>query len=162
MQETKAISEVPDVKYDGKISWSRASGRNENKVSLVQGSWSEFCSLFTTPVKSKLTAAQYAALDKEQKLAEKDKGYFVGAEFKNNLRSKNNVICRTMITLDLDDTVPPDILKVLSHIGYGALIHTTRNSTPKALRCRVIFPLNRSCTVEEYLAAWNYIRGKLS
>ena len=160
MRETKTTSEAQDVKYDGQISWSQASGRDIAKVSLVKGSWSKFCSLFTEPERGHLTAAQYAALDKEQQLNEKDVGYFVGAEFKNDQRAKNNVLCRTMLTLDFDDAVPPDILQVLNQIGYSALIHTTRNSTPSALRCRVIFPFNRSCSVEEYLGIWNWIRGK--
>ncbi len=48
-------------------------------------------------------------LPKTQQDAIKDIGGFVGGHLKEGRRKKNHVLCRSMLTLDMDDATPETV-----------------------------------------------------
>lgn len=60
---------------------------------------------------------------------------------------------RDVVTLDLD-TIPPggteDVLRRVEGLGCGYCIYSTRKHSPAAPRLRVLIPLDRTATADEY------------
>lgn len=115
--------------------------------------WSEFVDRLKNPVRSTETLEQYLAYTKSQQDELKDVGGFVGGTFAGDRRKACYVQGRDLITLDLDN-IPAgqteDILKRVSGLGCAAAIYSTRKHAGFAPRLRVIVPLDRTATADEY------------
>lgn len=115
--------------------------------------WSEFVEKLKNPVRSTETLEQYLAFPKAKQDELKDVGGFVGGTFTGDRRKSAYVEGRDLVTLDLDN-VPAgkteDILKRVDGLGCGALIYSTRKHAEYAPRLRVIIPLDRTSTADEY------------
>lgn len=115
--------------------------------------WLDFVDRLRVPVRSTETMAEYLALPKNQQAELKDVGGFVGGTFEGDRRKSAYVKGRDLITLDLDN-IPAgkteDILKRVSGLGCAAAVYSTRKHTGYAPRLRVILPLDRTATADEY------------
>jgi predicted P-loop ATPase len=115
--------------------------------------WSELITRFQTPVKSTETLAQYLAMPKPKQDELKDVGGFVGGTLKDNRRKANNILTRDIVTLDFDNihaNGTDDVLRRVEGLGCGYAVYSTRKHSPYKPRLRVIIPLDRSCTADEY------------
>lgn len=114
---------------------------------------SEFYARLSLPARGEETLAEYMALPKGQQDDLKDKGGFVGGTLSGPRRKANAVTGRDLITLDLDN-IPAggteSVLKKLESLGCGYCVYSTRKHMPAAPRLRIIFPLDRTCTADEY------------
>ncbi|WP_234958864.1 virulence-associated E family protein [Sporanaerobacter sp. PP17-6a] len=83
----------------------------------------------------------------------KDVGGFVAGSLKDNKRGSNNIKGRDIVVLDLDN-IPAehtqDVLLRLEGLGCGYAVYSTRKHEPLKPRLRVLLPLNRTCTADEY------------
>lgn len=115
--------------------------------------WSEFVEKISHPVRSTETLSEYLRLPKSKQDELKDVGGFVGGAFKGTRRKSDSVTGRDIITLDLD-SIPPNqtntVLQRLSALGCGYAVYSTRKHEEQRPRLRAIFPLDRTCTVDEY------------
>ena len=132
---------------------SVAGSRKATIWQATQMRWSEFLDKLKTPVRSAETYEEYIKLPKARQDELKDVGGFVGGTFKGNRRKAANVEGRCLITLDLDN-IPAgkteDIIKRVSGLNCSAAVYSTRKHCGYAPRLRVIMPLNRTCTADEY------------
>ena len=114
---------------------------------------SEFYARLSLPERGEETLAEYMALPKGQQDDLKDKGGFVGGTLSGPRRKANAVTGRDLITLDLDN-IPAGgtdaVLKRLESLGCGYCVYSTRKHMPAAPRLRIILPLDRTCTADEY------------
>lgn len=99
------------------------------------------------------TLAEYQAMPKERRDAIKDCGGFVGGALRGRRRRKDAVICRSLVTLDLDKA-EPDFWSdtFMMFCDYAGLVYSTHSYTPEKPRLRLVIPLDRDCTPEEYIA----------
>lgn len=141
------------MQYDRQIKISTASSR---KATLWQSQtfyWSELVERLRIPLRGTETLAEYLKLPKNKQDDLKDIGGFVGGELKGNRRKVDNVAGRDIITLDLDN-IPPggtnDVLKRVDGLGCSAAIYSTRKHDESKPRIRVVIPINRTVTAEEY------------
>ena len=115
--------------------------------------WSEFVERLRTPVRSTETMEQYLALPKAQQDELKDVGGFVGGIFTGDRRKAGCVEGRDLLALDLD-SIPAggtaDILKRVGGLGCAAVVYSTRKHAEYAPRLRVIVPVDRMATADEY------------
>lgn len=115
--------------------------------------WSEFADRLKTPVKGTETTGQYLALPKARQDELKDVGGFVGGTFAGGRRKSSCVEGRDLVTLDLDN-IPAgrtdDLLKRIGGLGCAVVVYSTRKHTGYAPRLRVIVPLDRTVTADEY------------
>lgn len=115
--------------------------------------WSEFVDRLKNPVRSTETLEQYLSYTKGQQDELKDVGGFVGGTLIGDRRKACYVEGRDLITLDLDK-IPTgqteDILKRVNGLGCAAAIYSTRKHAEYAPRLRVIIPLDRTATADEY------------
>lgn len=68
-------------------------------------------------------------------------------------RIKTAVEFRGALTLDVDHADTDFLLKCVEDLDFAALIHTTYSSTPEEPRYRLIIPLSRTVSPDEYYTA---------
>lgn len=114
--------------------------------------WEELRTRLATPLRTGDTVQEYHRMKSAGRSAAKDKGGFVAGELKDSIRKASNVVCRSMLTLDVDSakTTFLDEYTVLS--PYSTLIYSTHSHTPEAPRLRLVVPLTREITPDEYQA----------
>jgi len=123
-----------------------------SKTTNLSITWEELAEKLSTPEVTQETFAEYCAMSKTQRCKVKDVGYFVGGQFKDGKRCKDNVLHRDLLTLDYDENVPFDYHFCLAeYIGeYEYVTYTTHSHSPDNPRIRLVIPLTRSVTPEEY------------
>lgn len=116
-------------------------------------SWDAFCERLRTPIRTNETYAEYCKLSKAKQSTLKDVGGFVGGAFAGSRRLTQQMTKRDLITLDLD-TIPAnktqEILADLEKQKCTAAVYSTRKHCDRTPRLRVILPLSRSVSAEEY------------
>ena len=114
---------------------------------------SEFWARLGNVHRSTETLSEYRDLPKAKQDELKDVGGFVAGTFKREKRRACDVTGRDIITLDLDN-IPAgqtdSILLRLDSLGVGYLVYSTRKHAPEAPRLRVLLPLSRTVTADEY------------
>lgn len=138
---------------DKKILISTAGSRTATTWARTELMWSEFADKLKVPHRSSESYEQYLNLKKSQQDNLKDVGGFVGGTFKANRRKKVNVEGRDLITLDLDNIATGTTEEVLKRIGSlqcAALVYSTRKHSSFKPRLRVVIPMNRTVTADEY------------
>jgi len=141
------------MNYDRQITISAAGSRKSTHWPAQTLMWSELVIKLSTPVRGTETLAEYLRLPKSRQDDLKDVGGFVGGILKDNRRKAANVLGRDLITLDLDN-IPPgeteNILRKIHSLGCAYVVYSTRKHEPAKPRLRVIFPLDRTVTADEY------------
>lgn len=95
--------------------------------------------------------AEYRAMKKSERDARKDVGGFVCGRLKNGRRKKECVVYRSAVTLDAD-SASKDFLDRLGVLTCAWAVYSTHSHTEDTPRYRLIIPLGRNVTPEEYLA----------
>lgn len=107
------------------------------------------------PARGTETLDAYMKLKKVQQDDLKDVGGFVAGTLKTGRRKAENVIGRDVITLDFD-TIPAygtdTVIQATKATGYSYCIYSTRKHTETTPRLRVLLPLDRTVTPDEYEA----------
>ena len=128
------------------------NSRMEKRWKNNEISWDDFCRRVSTTQTTTETVEEYRKMTKPQQDAVKDVGGFVGGHLRGGRRKTGTVLCRSMLTLDMDHGTP-DILDELSLFNSHELcVYSTHKHTPEAPRLRLIFPLKRDVSEEEYPA----------
>ncbi len=115
-------------------------------------SWDDLSKRLSTTIRTTEAAEEYTNMKKADRDAAKDKGGFVGGQLKNNRRKIDTVACRSMLTMDADHAEVGFIDRFLQEFRYASCVYTTHGHTPKAPRCRIIVPLTRDVSPDEYVA----------
>lgn len=114
---------------------------------------SEFWGRLGNVHRSTETLKEYLALPKPKQDELKDVGGFVAGTFKGEKRRACDVTGRDIVTLDLDN-IPAgktdSVLMKLDTLGVGYCAYSTRKHSPEAPRLRVLLPLSRTVTADEY------------
>lgn len=133
-----------------KISYgdSRLSKRWINKKTTFE----ELCERFKDTRRTTETVAEYKKFLKDRRDAAKDVGGYVLGHLKSGRRKKDTVESRSGITLDADYADSGFIGQVEMLFPYQCAIYSTHSHTPEAPRLRLVVPLSRDVTPDEYAA----------
>lgn len=112
----------------------------------------ELCQRLSNTKYTSETVEQYKHFNKEERNKAKDNGGFVGGKLKGTKRGVSEVLFRSMLTLDLDKAKVGFIDKFTAESKYLSCLYTTHSHTKEEPRCRVIVPLSRDVTPDEYNA----------
>lgn len=114
---------------------------------------SEFWARLGNVHRSTETLREYLNMPKSKQDELKDVGGFVAGTFKGEKRRACDVTGRDIVTLDLDN-IPAgqtdEVLKRVDSLGVGYCVYSTRKHSPEAPRLRVLIPLSRTVTADEY------------
>lgn len=138
---------------DRQIIISAAGSRKATQWPAQTLYWSELIEKLHTPTRSTETLAEYLRLPKSEQDDLKDVGGFVAGPLTGNRRKANNVAGRDILTLDLDNIQPgntQDTLRRIDGLGCAYAVYSTRKNEGAKPRLRILIPLNRMVTVDEY------------
>ena len=107
------------------------------------------------------SAEEYAKMSKAQRDAAKDHGGFVGGVLKGGRRKVDAVELRSMIALDGERIDKAFLDAYETNAPYTSCLYTTHSSTEENPRVRLVFPLLRNVTSEEFVAVSRYLAQML-
>ncbi|MGM9594156.1 MAG: VapE domain-containing protein [Candidatus Onthomonas sp.] len=140
-------------RYDGTITISTAGSRTAALWKNTTLLWSELLAQLSQTTRTRETLAEYRKLSKPRQDAIKDVGGFVGGWLKEGRRKADRLEHRSLITLDADFG-SLDLLESFSLLyGSAAALYSTHKHTAQAPRLRLILPLTRQLSGDEYQAA---------
>ena len=114
--------------------------------------WDAFLARLEKPVRTTETMAEYLKMPKTKKDKIKDIGGFLAGHLDGTRRKKDKVLSRSMITLDIDNGIPDFLEDVRALPDYRYVIYSTHKHKKEAPRFRLIYPLSRDVTPDEYEA----------
>ena len=115
-------------------------------------SWEDLCARVSSTIRTTETVEEYRKLKKGAQDSIKDVGGFVGGQLREGRRKNGMVLCRSMLTLDMDYGKPGvwDEIDLLH--DFKCCVYSTHKHTPEHPRLRMIIPLTRDISEEEYPA----------
>lgn len=145
---------MPTLQYDGLITIATGSSRRSASWKTKEMLWSEFVDKLGRVTRTQETQQEYFRMPKEERDNAKDVGGFVGGTLKGGRRKIDAVLQRRLITLDMDSiTAGEDPWPTVELIlGCAAVLYSTHSHTAKAPRLRLVLPLSRPVSPEEYEA----------
>ena len=132
------------------IRLSTGNSRMEKKWNLVEMELSEFRERISTTHRTSETVEQYRKMNKAQQDSIKDVGGFVLGTLKDGRRKKETVLTRSGLTLDMDYGTPDIMDEIEMFFDFHCMIYSTHKHTPEKPRLRLIIPLAREVTPDEY------------
>ena len=141
------------MQYDRKITISAGNNRRAMNWTPQTMLISELWARLRTPARGTEPLAEYLNMKKAQQDDLKDVGGFMAGTLSGPRRKANAVTGRDILTLDLDN-IPAggteDVLRRVDGLGCGYCIYSTRKHSPAAPRLRVLLPLDRTVSADEY------------
>lgn len=98
------------------------------------------------------TMAEYRAMGRAKQTTLKDVGGFVGGYLRGGVRKAASVDRRSVVTLDYDEFHAGRLEDVRRALPCVWLLHSTHKHTQEAWRVRLVIPLSRDVTPDEYCA----------
>lgn len=151
---------INDRKITISVGSSRKSVDWRSQTLLV----SELYEKLKTPMRGTETVAEYWNLSPGARGDLKDIGGFVGGSLNGSRRKAGNVAGRDLIALDLDyipSGMTENTAAKADALNCGYCIYSTRSHRPDEPRLRIIIPLDRTCTADEYEPIARYIMNKI-
>ena len=131
---------------------SVGNSRMDKKWNLVDMSLEDFRARIFSTHKTAETMEQYRKLPKAQRDEIKDIGGFVLGSLKGGRRRKDCVLSRSGLSLDMDYASPDVMDQVEMFFSFRCFFYSTHQHTPEHPRLRLIIPLSRDVTPDEYIA----------
>ena len=153
MQDTALKQKNIEIAYDGEITIATAASRKSKRWKNRQLTWSDFLKKLSKTRRTGETAAEYKSFPKSKQDEIKDVGGFVGGTLKEGRRTAESVQWRSVITLDADFAEKDLWDSLIFTLGdYACCIYSTHKHSPQKPRVRLILPLSRPVTPDEYQA----------
>lgn len=138
---------------DRQITISVGASRRDINWKQQVLSVSELYTRLQQPIRTGETFQAYCAMSKSQQSDLKDVGGFVGGQLTGGRRKAAAVQCRDVVTLDFDN-IPgwktPDVIKACEALSVSYCLYSTRKHCANKPRLRVIVPLSRGVSPDEY------------
>ena len=141
------------MNYDRQITITAGASRRATQWQPQTMLLSELYTRLGVSARGAESLAAYLQMPKSQQDDLKDVGGFVAGTLNGPRRKANAVAGRDLLTLDLDN-IPAggtdDVIRRVGGLGCGYCVYSTRKHMPSAPRLRVLLPLDRTCTADEY------------
>lgn len=138
------------VQNDRALDIALGTGRKTKTWKNRPTKWSDLLNKLKTTTRTRETVAEYKAMSRERQSEIKDVGGFVGGYCNNGNRS--DVRHRSVLCLDADYADGEVWADWELYYGNAAAIYSTHKHTPEKQRLRLIVPLSRDVTPDEYQA----------
>lgn len=142
------------IRYDGPVAIAVGESRRSTQWKNKEVLWSQLVERLSIPTKTPETVDEYRGFAKSKRDEIKDVGGFVGGSLKGGRRKAEAIMQRRLLTLDLDDVPrnadPWDTVVLV--LGCAAVLYSTHSHRPEAPRLRLVMPLSRPVSPEEYSA----------
>ena len=135
-----------------KLYISTGNSRMEKRWNGAEMELDEFIGRISHTIRTAETVEQYVKMTKAKQDAIKDVGGFVMGKLKGGRRKKDCVEFRSALTLDMDHATQDIPEQMEMFFDFRCLIYSTHKHTPENPRLRLIIPLSRNVSPDEYVA----------
>lgn len=140
------------IKHDGSLTIATGRSRMEKEWKNKAFTWSQLLAKLKNPTRTQETYAEYMKLPKASQDEIKDVGGFIGGTLKGGRRKADSVQGRQIITLDADFAPPGLADELYLYIDGAYAVYSTHKHCPEKPRLRILIPLDREVTPDEYEA----------
>ena len=149
------------IKHDGELDLAVGMSAKSKIWKNKKVRWSDLVSRLGEEHRTNETLKEFISATKDEQSKIKDVGGYVGGYLKNGRRKPDSVVFRQLLTLDIDFAHLDfwDDYQLL--FGNAAVLHATHKHCETSPRFRLIVPLSRKCTPDEYVAVGRKIAGTL-
>ena len=151
-----------DLINDGQLDIATGLSASTKTWKNEKMQWSELVEKLSHPTVTPETYKQFMSAGKTEQSKIKDVGGFVGGFLNNGKRDKSSVLYRQVLTLDIDFSQTDFWWDFTILYGCAAVIHSTHKSSKTNPRHRLIIPLDREVSHEEYQAISRKVAGDLN
>lgn len=145
--------------HDRALRIALGTGRKTRRWKNRTLQWSELLDRLSHFVVTNETVAQYKAMSRDRQAEIKDVGGFVGGYCKDG--SRRSVTSRSVLCLDADYADGNLWADFQLLAGCAAAVYSTHKHTPEAPRLRLVIPLARDVTPDEYAAIGRRVAADL-
>lgn len=124
-------------------------------------SYDELKERLKVTIRTPESSEEYAKFNKAKRDTVKDHGGFVAGALKGGRRKIDTVELRSMVALDGDRIDKAFLENYEANAPYTSLLYTTHSSTEEHPRVRLVYPLTRDVTPEEFVAISRYLAEML-
>ncbi|MCL5292557.1 MAG: virulence-associated E family protein [Actinobacteria bacterium] len=149
------------LKHDGLLNIATGHSRRELNWKTVELCWSVLVEKLRHTTRTPETYAEYLKMTKVQQDNVKDVGGFVGGSLKGGRRKADAVAWRQVVTLDADYPKGDLWASVEALLGCAAALYSTHKHAPEKPRLRLLVPLSRAVTPDEYQAVARRVAADL-
>lgn len=135
-----------------KIAVSTGNSRMEKKWNLQEMELEDFFHRLSNTIRTSETVEQYRKLPKAKQDDIKDVGGYVLGRLKGGRRKKDCVLSRSALTLDMDYAQESTADELEMFFSFRCFLYSTHKHTAENPRLRLIIPLSREVTPDEYMA----------
>lgn len=153
---------MENLKNDGIINIATGLNVKSKTWKNTKIAWGDLLDKLSKPIITAETYKRFMSANKQEQGKIKDVGGFVGGFLTNGKREKTNVLYRQLITLDIDFSHENFWWDFTMLFDCAACIHSTHKSSNANPRHRLIIPLNREVSQEEYQAIARRVAGDLN
>ena len=149
------------TQYNGTFDLAIGRSRREIHWKNKETTWSEFLQRISTTHRTAERYAEYMSSKKTRQDEIKDVGGYVGGYVTDGRRKAENIVHRQLITLDIDfckTDIWEDFCELYSE---AAAIYSTHKHCPENPRLRLILPLDRPVSTDEYTAIARRVAASL-
>ncbi len=133
-----------------KLYVSTGNSRMDKKWNGCEMEFTEFVERVSKTIRTAETVEQYKKLPKAKQDDIKDVGGFVLGRLKGGRRKKDTVISRSAITLDMDYGTDGILDEIEMFHDMKIIAYSTHKHTEENPRLRLIIPITREVTPDEY------------
>lgn len=147
------------MKYNGELNVAVGLSARSKLWKNKTFTWAEFVQRLSECHNTPETFKEYMAANKAEQLKIKDVGGYVGGYLRNGRRKPENVVTRQVITLDIDFAHLDFWEDFILQFDNAAILHSTHKHHKDSPRFRLILPINREVTPDEYVAISRRVAG---
>lgn len=144
-----------------KLYVSTGNSRMDRKFNGSEMEYADFVNRLSKTTRTAETVEQYRKLPKAKQDDIKDVGGFILGRLKGGSRKKDCVLSRGALTLDMDHGTESIVDEIEMFHDMEMVIYSTHKHTPEAPRLRLIIPLTREVTPDEYGAVSRMIASDI-
>lgn len=149
------------LEHDGTITIAVGKSRKETNWKNRQMLWSDLAKKLSQTIRTAETFEEYRKAKKSEQDNIKDVGGFVGGTLSGGRRKADAVAWRHLLTLDADYVKGDFWASIEAMFDYACLIYSTHSHTSKNPRIRLVIPLSRPITPDEYQAVSRKVAADL-
>lgn len=142
----------PRLKHDGTLIIAAANTAKAREWRSQELTWSTIAARLKEPTRTQMTVAEYHAAPKSAQDSAKDVGGYLKGPARGGRRRSGHVQSLYLLALDIDypEAGLVDVLRDLYDFAW--IIHSTHSHRPDRPRLRLIAPLRRSVSGDEWQA----------
>ena len=144
-----------------KLNIACANSRSTKQLTNKKITLSALKERLKVTIRTTESAEEYARLPRSKRDAAKDHGGIVAGVLKDGRRKIDTVVSRSMVTLDGDRIEAEFLEDYERRVPYTSILYSTHSHTPETPRVRILVPLTRDVTPEEYVAVARYLAQSL-